>query len=83
MQPSDFSTEEYECLGALLSQYYAWTGTLSELSQTWLYGRLEHPVITPGVQEFMALPLDQVPLYVSEDSRMLRVLAIWRLKIAR
>ena len=84
MEPSDFSAEEYEDLGAILSFYYSWSGTLSELAQIWLYGGLlKCPVISPGVQEFMALPLSQVLLYVNEDSRMLRSLAMWRLRIAR
>ena len=83
MDVSDFSTEEYECLGAILSDYYVWTGTLSELAKQWLYCKSGHDVVSKGVRKFMALPLDQVPLYFNETSRAIRALVKWRLTIAR
>lgn len=85
MDASDFSTEEYECLGAILSDYYSWTGTLSELAKHWLHSDESMFVgdLHSRIKQFMALPLDQVPLYFNETSRAIRVLVRWRLQIAR
>ena len=89
MDPSTLSDEDFERLvGCMHSANMIIVSSIStaEMAREWLLGKytLHYPsLLDTRIVKFMNEPLDQVPLYVNIDSKTIRMLASWRLTIAR
>ena len=89
MDPSILSDEDFEALiGCMYSanMVIAPSFSTADMTRKWLldkYTRHDPSLLDTRIVKFMDEPLDQVPLYVSIDSKTIRMLAMWRLRIAR
>jgi len=77
----DYSDEDFQLLAEMLCDGNGLFYSI-DLSRYWIANYLNN-VPDGTIRNFLALPLDQVPLHINDSDPYLPILARWRLKIAR
>lgn len=89
MDPSTLSDREFRILVGLAQRFLiplSFSISTADKARGWLLEKylLSDPsALDTRVVKFMGESLDQVPLYMSDESRTISTLAMWRLEIAR
>jgi hypothetical protein len=75
-----YTTEEYAVLVEVLAANELLVEYTVENARLWLS---QYYYINPNVNNFMYIPLKEMPLYINDDFVPIKAITQWRLKIAR
>jgi hypothetical protein len=78
-----FTADQYEILSQTLSSELIQGAFSRKDAIRWLWSSWHNPMSKRSRLKFIQSPLSDMPLYINDPQPTFRIIALWRLKIAR